>query len=137
MRSNSTRVVGLSSSDTCSLCCLLKKLSWQMRFCRQSGVSTPDRLVCSTWKSLWKAGLGMLWTLKMSFCLSLSPFCLSSSPFSTNIMESMRESTADNWESGAEINNTTRLHNIFFFGKRNVVCGELITSTTKQTAVAL
>lgn len=46
----------------------------------------------STWKSLWKSGLGMWWTLKMSFGFS-------SSPSSTSIMESMRLSTADNWAS--------------------------------------
>lgn len=46
----------------------------------------------STWKSLWKSGLGMWWTLKMSFGFS-------SLPSSTRIMESMRLSTADNWAS--------------------------------------
>lgn len=49
----------------------------------------PD---CSTWKSLWKPGLGMWWTLNMSVFFP-------SSSSSTNIMESMRESTADSWVS--------------------------------------
>lgn len=44
----------------------------------------------STWKCLWKAGLGRWCTLNMSFW---SP--LSSPSSSTSIMESMRESTAD------------------------------------------
>lgn len=47
---------------------------------------------CSTWKCLWKAGLGRRWGLNMSV----------SSPFSssvTSIIESIRESTADSCAS--------------------------------------
>lgn len=54
----------------------------------QRTVSCIDTLGCSTWKCLWTKGLGRWWTLKMSFCPSLPSS-------STNIMESMRESTAD------------------------------------------
>lgn len=71
------------------------------------------KLDCSTWKCLWKAGLGMWWTSNMSFCSAFS-----SSSSSTNIMESMRESTADSWVSNGVTHTKVQLS--LFFHLSNV-----------------